>query len=259
MTQIAASGPANVAGNHLVQFYDAEPDRLVRNVADFIEDGLANGESVVVIATPEHSDAFLAAVGERRGRDLRTRQLVFLDSQATLEQFMADGRPDWRRFEHVIGGTIRGLRRAKPAARLRAYGEMVGLLWAAGNVDAAVQLEKFWNVLLGGAEFTVFCGYPIDVFGDDFHAAHVHELLCAHSHVLPGGTASNMEAALDRALREVLGSEAAVVRRGVELAANPAWGAVPGVEATILWLRQHQPDYATEVLSRARNYYRACA
>jgi hypothetical protein len=258
MTQMAALGPADVTGSHFVQFYDAEPDALVRNVADFIDDGLRNGDSVLVIATPEHSDAFLGALGERRGHDLRTRQLVFLDAEGTLELFMADGRPDWRRFEHVIGGTIRGLRRAKPAATLRAYGEMVGLLWAAGNVDAAVQLEKFWNVLLGGDEFTLFCGYPLDVFADDFHAGSVHELLCAHSHVLPG-TTSSMEAALERAMREVLGSEADVVRRGVQLSVNPAWGAVSGVEATIFWLRQHQPGYATEVLARARNYYRAGA
>ena len=260
MTRTVDRGPSEQAGNHLVQFYDAEPGALVRNVAAFIDDGLQQGDSVVVIATPEHSDAFLGALGVSRGqRDMRTRQLVFFDAEATLELFMTDGQPDWRRFEHVIGGTIRGLRRAKPAAGLRAYGEMVEILWAAGKIDAAVQLEKFWNVLLGGDDFTLFCGYPIDVFADESHGAHVHELLCAHTHVLPGGTASTMEAALDRALRDVLGNETGGVRRGVDIAANPAWGAVPGVEATILWLRQHQPGYATKVLSRARSYYRACA
>jgi hypothetical protein len=248
-----------MTGNHLVQFYDADPGALIRNVAEFIDDGLQKGESVVIIATPEHSDAFLEALGASRGQhDMRTRQLVFLDADATIELYMTDGQPDWRRFEHAIGGTIRGLRRARPATGLRAYGEMVGILWAAGKVDAAVQVEKYWNVLLGGDDFTLFCGYPIDVFADDFHAGHVHELLCAHTHVLPGGTASVMEAALDRAMRDVLGSESDVVRRGAATAANPAWGAVPGVEATILWLRQHQPAYATEVLSRARSYYSAC-
>lgn len=260
MTEFVDRGLSEQPGNHLVQFYDAEPGALVTNVADFIDDGLRHGDSVVVIATLEHSDAFLAALGASRGqRDKRTRQLVFLDAETTLELFMTDGQPDWRRFERVIGETIRGLRRARPAAHLRAYGEMVGILWAAGKVDAAVQLEKYWNVLLGGDAFSLFCGYPIDVFADEFHVEHVHELLCAHTHVLPGGTASSMEAALDRAMRDVLGGEAEVVRRSVEVAANPAWGAVPGVEATILWLRQHQPDYANEVLSRARSYYRACA
>jgi MEDS: MEthanogen/methylotroph, DcmR Sensory domain len=261
MTQTLEHGSFEEPGSHhLVQFYDAEPSVLVGNVAGFIDEGLERGDSVVVIATPEHGDAFLNALGKSRGQnETRTRRLVILDAQATLDQFMRHGAPDWRRFEQIVGGTIRGLRRANPAAGLRAYGEMVGILWAAGQVDAAVQLEKFWNVLLSGTGFTLFCGYPIDVFADEFHGAHIHDLLCAHTHVLPGGTASVMESALNRAVRDVLGEEAPDVRRGIDGAADPAWGALPGVEATILWLRNHQPKYAGEILSRARTYYRACA
>ncbi len=258
MTQTVERGSFEEPGSHLVQFYDAEPSALVQNVAGFIDEGLQRGDSVVVIATPEHSDAFLSTLGKSRAQgDTRTRRLVILDAQATLDQFMRDGRPDWRRFEQIVGGTIRGLRRANPAAGLRAYGEMVGILWAAGQVDAAVQLEKFWNVLLSGRDFMLFCGYPIDVFADEFHVAHVHDLLCSHTHVLPGGTASAMETALDRAIREVLGEQPQDVRRGVEGTLHPAWAAIPGAEATILWLRNHQPQYANEILSRARSYYRA--
>jgi hypothetical protein len=260
MTETVEHGSFEERGNHLVQFYDAEPSVLVQNVSGFIHEGLERGDSIVVIATPEHSDAFLSALGKNRAQsETRTRRLVILDAQATLDQFMRHGQPDWRRFEQVVGGTIRGLRRANPAAGLRAYGEMVGILWAAGQVDAAVQLEKFWNVLLSGRDFTLFCGYPIDVFADEFHAERVHDLLCAHTHVLPGGTASAMESALDRAARDVLGEQAQDVRRGVDGAIDPAWGALPGVEATILWLRNHQPQYAGEILSRASRYYRTNA
>jgi hypothetical protein len=260
MTETVEHGSFEEPGSHLVQFYDAEPSALIQNVAAFIDEGLKRSDSVVVIATPEHSDAFLSALGKSRGQnETRTRRLVILDAQATLDQFMRNGQPDWRRFEQIVGGTIRGLRRANPAAGLRAYGEMVGILWAAGQVDAAVQLEKFWNVLLSGRDFTLFCGYPIDVFADEFHVAHVHDLLCAHTHVLPGGSSSVMEEALDRAVREVLGDQAQDVRRSIDGAIHPAWGALPGVEATILWLRNQQPQYAGEILSRARNYYRACA
>jgi hypothetical protein len=259
MTDVLARGVSETSGNHLVQFYDGEPASLVASVAAFLDEGLEHGDSIVVIATPEHGDAFVAALGSRRGRrDVRARRLVLLDAAATLEQIMTNGHPDWRRFETVVGGTIRGLQRAKPGAGLRAYGEMVGLLWANGQIDAAVQLEKFWNVLLGGDDFTLFCAYPIDVFADEFQARRVHDVLCAHTHVLPAGNAS-MEFALDRAMRDVLGEQVDVVRRGADAAANPAWAAVPGLEATILWLREHQPAYATEVLSRARDYYRASA
>ena len=247
-------------GTHLVQFYDGDPSILIRNVAAFIDEGLGLGESVLVIADQDHADAFLSALGKSRGlHDMRTRRLVFLDCRATLDQFMCEGEPDWRRFEQVVGGTIRGLRRARPGAGLRAYGEMVGTLWAAGQVDAAVQLEKFWNVLLSDDGFTLFCGYPIDVFGDEFQVAQMHDLLCSHTHVLPGGTASAMETALERSIREVLGDQTEEIRRSADGVLHESWGALPGVEATILWLRNHRQEHAGEILSRARTYYRACA
>ena len=247
-------------GRHIVQFYDAEPSLLVENVAGFIDEGLQYGDSILVIATPVHSDAFLTALGKRRAaHDSRSRRLTFLDAQATLDQVLLDGKPDWRRFEQIIGGSVRALRRARPRSELRAYGEMVGILWAAGQLDAAVQLQKFWNVLLGNDDFMLFCGYPIDVFAEEFDVAEVHDLLCAHTHVLPGGAASSMESALDRAIREVMGEESKAVSRDVEGAIHPSWGAVSSAEATILWLRKHQTEFATEILARARAYYIACA
>lgn len=114
-------------------------------------------------------------------------------------------------------------------------------------------------MLLSDDNFTLFCGYPIDVFGDEFQVAQVHDLLCAHTHVLPGGTASSMETALERSIREVLGDQTEEIRRGADGAIHESWGAIPGVEATILWLRNHRQEYANEILSRARTYYRACA
>jgi hypothetical protein len=244
-------------GNHLVQFYDAEPAALVANLASFIGEGLERGDSVVVIATPEHTEAFMEALGARRDApEVRTR-LVMLDAAATLALFMVNGQPDRQRFEHVVGGTIRGLRRANPGGAVRAYGEMVGVLWAAGCVEAAIQLEKFWNVLLRGNDFTLFCGYPIDVFAADFDTERMDGVLRTHTHVVPAGAGSAMRVALDRALRDVLGREADVVHHGADATANPACALLPSVEATILWLRDHQPAYAGDVLARTRSYYTA--
>jgi hypothetical protein len=245
-------------GTHLAQFYGADPGVLVENVAAFIDEGLERGEPALVIATPGHTDAILSALRTSRPRrDRRSRKLVFLDAQATLDQFMCDGRPDWRRFEQVVGGTIRGLRHMKPRAALRAYGEMVGLLWAAGQVDAAVQLENFWNLLLSQDEFKLFCGYPVDVFADEFNVARVHDLLCAHTQVLPGGNISVMESALGRAITDVLGQKVDEVSHAVDSEIDPLWGDISSAEATILWLKKYRTAYASEILSRARAYYRA--
>jgi hypothetical protein len=254
-----ARRPSADSGKHLVQFYETAPGLLVSNVAEFADEGLQRGESVLIIATPEHCDAFLSALDDSRGLRMRARQLVVLDAEASLDGFMRDGAPDWRRFEQVIGGTIRGLRRAKPNAGLRAYGEMVGILWAAGQVDAAVQLEKFWNVLMADDGLTLFCGYPIDMFADDVQVDRLHDVLCAHTHVLPGGVESTMEMALDRSMREVLGDQSESARLQSAGTMPSQWAALSDVEAALLLLRRNQPQYATEILSRARNYYRACA
>jgi hypothetical protein len=192
MTQLFQRDVLEMAGDHFVQFYDADPAALVANVAAFIDEGLNAGDSIVVIASPEHSDAFLSALGSSRDqRDVRARRLVVLDAATTLQQFMVAGQPNWDRFDAVVGSIVRGLRRAKPGARVRAYGEMVGLLWAAGQTDVAVELEKFWNVLLGDEAFTLYCAYPVDGFADDFRAGHGHDVLREHTHVITG-TADSM-------------------------------------------------------------------
>lgn len=238
-------------GSHLVQFYGADPSALVHNVAGFIEEGLEAGDSVLVIATPAHSDAFMSALGANRSpRDTRLRRLVFLDAQTTLDQFMCEGQPDWRRFERVVGGAVRGMRRSKRSGGLRAYGEMVGILWSGGQTEAALRLEKFWNILLSGDDFRLFCGYPIDIFDAEFCGQQLHDVLCAHTHVIPDRT--DLEAALDRAIGDVLGMRTEQSRSDLENALNSALAATRSPEAKILWLRDHHPQSASDILARAR-------
>ncbi|MGH7528201.1 MAG: hypothetical protein ACREMX_16025 [Gemmatimonadales bacterium] len=38
---------------------------------------------------------------------------------------------------------------------------------------------------------------------------------------------------------------------------RPAWAAIPGAEAVVLWLRNNLPEHADEILGRARGYYQA--
>ena len=221
---------------HLVQFYGAEPRELVAQLEAYIREGLAAGSAILVVATPEHTDAILAALPVAAdGRD-PARAITFLDARTTLERFMVDGRPDWRRFEQTVGGIVRGLRRSAPGGTLRVYGEMVGLLWQAGETDAAVCLERFWNVLLGDDEFALFCGYPIDVFSDDLSAAR--DLLHAHTHVLYGAEDAARASALEAATRDVLGAGGAEV--GERTSAVAA-------------------DLAAKIFARARTYYDQCA
>jgi hypothetical protein len=245
------------ATRHLVQFYEADPASLVANVVSYFDAGLDAGDAVLIVATAEHTDAFLRALSrpDEAAGDTRTRPLMCLDADATLARFMIDGQPDWRRFEQTVGGIIRTLRRSARSGRLHAYGEMVGLLWQRGQTAAAVSLERFWNVLLAEHDFTLFCGYPINVFDGAFRLGDVDELLCTHSTVLTGGAASSMEAALERAMNDVLGARAAAARAAVGTNEHTAWPALPHAERQLLWLRENLPEYADVVAARAQQYY----
>ncbi len=173
------------AHRHLVQFYEADPSELIANVVSYFEGGLTAGDGIVVIATADHTDAFLRALSVPEGvADIRTRPLMCLDADATLARFMIDGQPDWRRFDQTVGGMIRSLRRSSRSGRLHAYGEMVGLLWQRGQTEAAISLERFWNVLLAENEFTLFCGYPIEAFDGMSQLSEIDEIVCAHTTIV---------------------------------------------------------------------------
>jgi hypothetical protein len=253
------SVPGTTHRAHFVELYDADGSALACNIGRYLLEGLHRGEGLLVIAGREHAAAFRAefdrlggdsAAAERNGR------LVILDAQQTLDRFMVNDRPDAELFRATATAALRSVRRA--GGGLRAYGEMVGILWEAGNTEAAVELEGFWNRLLAETEVDLYCAYPIDVFGSDFHAAVVDEILCTHTHLVPSA-GTDLERAIERAMSDVLGSRAEGLRPLIKANHRPAWAAVPPGETVILWLRNNLPDYADEIVGRARRYYQAYA
>src|SRR5688500_1774116 len=121
-------------GDHIVQTYQ-DPAFLADAVAEYLGTGLRRGEAAIVIARPQHAAKFrekIGAPGEGEGG-----QLIFLDAEETLARFMADGMPQWNAFHQVIGGLIAQVRLQYPA--VRAYGEMVDILWQEGKREAAIR------------------------------------------------------------------------------------------------------------------------
>src|SRR4051812_26111081 len=134
-------------GHHMVQLYQ-DDDSLTETVVRFVLAGIAKGDGIMMIATRAHCDLFCLAL-EERGIDVQkataNKQLRLLDAEETLTHFMRNGKPDWGAFEALIGGVIDDTRKRYP--NLRAYGEMVNVLWHEGQRDAAAQLEEYWNIL----------------------------------------------------------------------------------------------------------------
>lgn len=239
---------------HFVQLYGEDATMLANNVSAYLAEGLKRGEGALVIATPEHCAAFLKRL-EDLGVDtalaIANSTLLVLDAQRTLGGFMMDGEPDWARFEPIISSAL-----AKVGTkRLRAYGEMVGILWAAREYTAAIRVEEYWNRLIGAGGFSLFCSYPIDIFDAAFHPSGVEALLCDHTHLIPTGSDEGLESALYEAIDQHLGSKAGALRQRIKAEARPGWGVLPKAESIILWLRNHAPLEAEGVLSSARRNY----
>lgn len=65
----------------------------------------------------------------------------------------------------MIGNVIASVTDGR--SRVRAFGEMVALLWAEGNHGGAIRLEELWNDLQNSHSFALFCAYPMNGFGGE--------------------------------------------------------------------------------------------
>jgi signal transduction histidine kinase len=171
-----------------VQFYENE-DFLAATVADFLAAGLTVGQSLVVIATEPHREAFARQL-KIEGFDVdeasRTGQLVLLDAREMLDTFMVGSTPDPERFKGTVGAVLEmGRRRAGGRSVLRLYGEMVDLLWRDGNTDGAIRLEELWNDLANTYEFQLLCAYAMGNFYKSSDAERFHTICRQHTHVVP--------------------------------------------------------------------------
>ena len=169
---------------HAVRFYENR-ESLARTVADFLSEGLSNNEPGLVIATPEHRDVVLEVL-RTRGIDIdqavTAGDLVLLDASEVLATFMVDGMPDGTRFRAEIIPVIDRLCENRKPCTIRAYGEMVDVLWKQGRTTAAVRLEVLWNELAGSRDFSLLCGYALGSF---YKKTGMKEICEHHTHILP--------------------------------------------------------------------------
>jgi hypothetical protein len=168
---------------HAVRFYRDSPS-LCRIVADFLSDGLVSGEPAIVIATQEHAEGLTKSLGELSldaARLESTGELLLLDANQTLASFMVDGQPDGKLFTTALTRVIDKVCSKYPERTVRAYGEMVNVLWRDGRQDAAIRLETLWNELANSRSFSLLCGYSMGNFYKD--AAHA-EICRQHTHVV---------------------------------------------------------------------------
>jgi len=185
--QPAIPKPSSNGHHHAVQFYDGE-GFLASVVSEFLAAGATEGQPIIVIATEDHRSAFTRRLSEL-GIDTtalkKSGQLHLLDARHTLSQFMNGLVPDASRFAEcmstVIGRAIRG----RETLAVRAYGEMVDLLWKDENTEGAIQLERLWNDLAQRYHFSLLCAYSMGNFCRANDSDAFVRICAEHSHVVP--------------------------------------------------------------------------
>jgi hypothetical protein len=177
-------------GEHVVLFYERDSE-LLAAVTPYLAAAVGTGEVAIVIATESHRRAFEAGL-ESEGIDLAKARaegtFLALDAAATMALFMVHGQVDRDAFHEVVGGMVRA---AGASGRpLRAYGEMVALLWQAGDVLGAIELETLWHELGLEVSFALFCAYPAASVSGSEHAQALDRVCDLHSAVLepPAGS-----------------------------------------------------------------------
>jgi hypothetical protein len=158
---------------------------LIDCVFAFFEKGFDSGEVALVIATRAHRTA-LEAKFTAAGYDLPKLKLsgkyAPFDAAEALGLFMRDGWPDASRFNALVGGLIHSATKRGPG--VRAFGEMVAILWDEGNRDGAIELERLWNDLAKEHAFTLFCAYRQNQFATKEDRAAFSSVCQAHSGVI---------------------------------------------------------------------------
>ena len=182
--------PEYLDGGHVVQFYGHE-EELADRVAGYLLGALQHDGAAVVIATAAHRRAFEGRL-TRAGVDLAAAAQAgtyrTLDAGDTVRALTTGGQLDRGAFDRVIGSLIADAGQGERP--VRAYGEMVTLLWDAGLVNDAVQLEEMWGSLGLTHSFSLFCSYPARSVTGDGHLQAFAEVCRLHGSVVGGWPAS---------------------------------------------------------------------
>lgn len=173
---------------HGVQFY-SQDKFLIEELTAYIGSALCAGDAAIVVCTEPHRESLLKRLmsGISVPALMEQGRLVVLDAQQMLGTFMVEGWPNEQRFKEVVGGVV-----AKSAVaaqtehpRVAIFGEMVALLVAQGEPDAAVRLEQLWNSLSQTRSFSLFCAYPMSSFKKEADANLFVQVCNEHSAVIP--------------------------------------------------------------------------
>jgi hypothetical protein len=175
--------------DHVVQIYENQ-GVFLDSLAGFVGGGINAGECVIVIAIALHLDALkdrLEGFGIQLDTLVDDDRYIAVNAEEMLSKFMVNGWPDEQLF---IDTVVKLIDKAKLRhRRVRAFGEMVAVLWAQGNAGATVNLEYLWNRFCEKQELCLFCAYPKSGFTNDINKS-INDICGCHTKMIDGAKQS---------------------------------------------------------------------
>lgn len=168
---------------HLVQIYE-DDDVFLDTLAGFAGGGIRSGDGVIIIATATHLEALGSRLTES-GLDLAAAEAedryIPVDAEELLSRLVFRGWPDDYLFRQGVTELL--ARAGGGGRRVRAFGEMVAILWARGQNAATVRLEHLWQGICQNEGLSLFCAYPKSGFTQDANVS-IQELCALHSRIV---------------------------------------------------------------------------
>ena len=176
---------ATVPGRHEVVFY-SDDQHLVDHVAQSIGTALRNGSAAIVGATSSHLDSILArlqANGVDLGAAIEQGRYIAFNITDAVSTFMVNGIVDPSRFLKLWRDLIATAAKATKDehARVAIFGEGVNLLWARGDTEAAIQMEKLSNQLVATYNVDILHGYSLGDVQDGMEDDTFQRICAEHS------------------------------------------------------------------------------
>lgn len=202
--------------HHSVQFY-ADDVLLAERVAAFAGSALRNGGAALLIATGPHLGAIRTVLEQTGDLGGTAGRLDCHLADQTLATFMVDGAVDAALFREHVGQRVERAVRSARGKPVRAFGEMVDILWKQGNIEAALRLEGLWNELAEELPFSLLCAYELKGFAATHHQEAFRRVCAVHSLVTPSEEhASHTASAETMRAMAMLEQKAASLEREIE-------------------------------------------
>lgn len=246
---------------HVVQLY-RDPGFMRRVVADWVLPPLQADGGAILVCTPEHAEDLRAEL-RRNGLDPaafeQSGRLAFVNAEGLMSRFLVDGMPDPEAFLRLASALVRSVRSAcgSPQAEVRAWGEMVNILFHRGDSAAAQALEHLWNEAIARERIHLLCSYRVDNLHPATHDGLLHDICRGHTRLLPEENEASFERAISRAMEEVLGPQAAREAWRRYATRPPLSVQMPPAEAVLVGLHASNPEAGRTVLARAREHLAA--